>query len=240
MLTIFEESSLVDNFRAYDTLRRDDDYLVELSSDIWLMDNHKWALWVWESLRQSSKINRFTLVHADYHWDGGYDFHGSPEMQEKLLVAGLDDLRNLIVEENWIRYDSFIAPAIKRGMFDEVHFFCKQNDGFDIGIGDALLEQCGTRQIFHEAAATLAAAKFPSPVIFDLCLDLFNRSTIWNKGDLWEEVEILEFLEIVRPVIERAILVTVSLSFECSGTAEDTKRLAQMVLPVIENWRGVK
>jgi len=32
----------------YQALQRDDGYLVDLGRDVWLMDNHKWALWVWE------------------------------------------------------------------------------------------------------------------------------------------------------------------------------------------------
>lgn len=225
-------------FDQYETLQRDDGYLTELSSDIWLMDNHKWALWVWERFRQLSNIKRFSLIHADYHWDCVYDPHESPEIEEKLLAADLGQLKNLIVEDIWIRYDSFIVPAVKRGLFDEVHFFCKQDDGWDVGIDSDILAQCGVQQTLHAEPGGLTTRQYPSPIIFDLCLDLFNRSTMWNQGEIWPEQEILEFLATIRPLIEQALLVTVSLSFEYSGTEEDTRRLAKLVLPLIEGWRS--
>ena len=77
-------------------------------------------------------------------------------------------------------------------------------------------------------------------MIFDLCLDLFNRSDKWAIGDLWTDEDIRDFLEQVRPVIERAALVTVSLSFEHSGTEADTRHLAALVLPPIVQWRSAQ
>lgn len=32
-------------------LQSDDEFLAELNSNVWLMDNHKWALYVWEKFR---------------------------------------------------------------------------------------------------------------------------------------------------------------------------------------------
>ena len=32
-------------------LQNDDEFLAELSSNIWIMGNHKWALYVWEKFR---------------------------------------------------------------------------------------------------------------------------------------------------------------------------------------------
>jgi hypothetical protein len=221
-----------------ESLKRDDHFCIDLGQSVWLMDNHKWALYVWECFRQQVGGHRFTLAHADYHWDGGYDFYGDQQREKKLLDADLDQLRAFIEEEEWIRYDSFIAPAVARGMFDVVHFYCLQGDECDIGIDEDVRKPTGTEQVVHETPKSLASLKATSPLIFDLCLDLFNKSDEFQKGDLWPDEEILRFLDIVRPLVNNASLVTISLSFDCSGTAQDTQHLAALVLPVIQAWRA--
>lgn len=220
-----------------ESLKRDDDYCVDLGQFVWLMDNHKWALYVWEIFRQQASGCRFTLAHADYHWDGVYDFHRDAEQEQELLAADLQRLRAFIEEDEWIRYDYFIGPAVARGMFDSLHFYCLQRDEWDVAVDENLRKSTGTGQVIHETPESLASLEATSPLIFDLCLDLFNRSDQFQEGDLWADEEVLGFLETVRPLITTASLVTISLSFDCSGTAEDTRHLASLVLPRIQAWR---
>jgi hypothetical protein len=138
-----------------------------------------------------------------------------------------------------IRYDSFIAPAVIRGLVDEVHFLCRQNDVDEHGLDEDLLLKTGARQYFYDDAHSIANVEFGEPVIFDLCLDIFNRSEQWAEGDLWPEAEIEVFLRQLRPVIESATVVTVSLSFNYSGTASNTRCLAALCLPLLKRWRAV-
>lgn len=220
------------------SLKRDDNFCVDLGESVWLMDNHKWALYVWEFFRQKAGGGRYTLAHADYHWDGGYDFYCDAEKEQELLAADVGRLHAFIEEEEWIRYDSFIAPAVARGMFDTMHFYCLQDDESDVAIDENLRKSTGTDQVIHETPESLASLKTASPLIFDLCLDLFNRSDQFQEGDLWSDEEVLGFLDTVRPLITTASLVTISLSFDCSGTVEDTRYLASLVLPRIQAWRA--
>lgn len=219
------------------SLKRDDNFFVDLGKSVWLMDNHKWALYVWEVFRQKAGGERFTLAHVDYHWDGVYDFHSEPEKEQELLAADVEHLYALIEEEEWIRYDSFIAPAVARRMFDSLHFYCMQNDSSDVAIDEALRALTNTEQMIHETPESLASLKASSPLIVDLCLDLFNRSEEFQVGDLWSNDEILRFLDTIQPLITAAALVTVSLSFDYSGTEDDTRYLASLVLPKILGWR---
>ncbi len=223
----------------YQALDRDDEYVLQLGSDTWMMDNHKWALWVWERFAGTSGAEKFTLVHADHHWDGGYDFFDSPAEEAEMLGADLKTLHSIIAEGNWIRYDSFIAPAVMRGRLDTVHFFCKQDNGGDIGIGNEVLAAGGATQILHASVESLASIEVAHPLIFDLCLDLFNSESKMEYGsELWPDEEVVGFLEAVRPLVESACLVTISLSFGCSGTPDDTKHLAKQVVPRILEWRA--
>ncbi len=179
-------------------LQKNDNFLIDLGENIWLMDDHRWALLVWEMKR---KHNRYTLVHADQHWDACYDFHENKEEEGKLLVADTARIHEYLIEDNFIRFDSFIAPAVRRGLFDVVHFFCTEDNENDIGLYDVFLKECGASQVIHPSVDSLAAVKFKNPVIFDLCLDLFNRSDMMMKGDLWSDSEIQNFLNSIKHII---------------------------------------
>ena len=63
----------------------------------------------------------------------------------------------------------------------EVHFFCKQTNT-EAGLGERLLADAGAREYVHDYAGELSQVRFEGPVIFDLCLDLFNRSNMWATG----------------------------------------------------------
>jgi UPF0489 domain len=217
------------------TLVEDDSYLANIGSGVWLMDDHRWALKVWETERANGS---YTLVHADYHWDGCYDFHECPDKEAQLLAASSQQVAELVAKGELVRYDSFIAPAIRRGLIRTVHFYCLQSGLGDDALNEDFLQACGATQVVHPDAQSLAAAQLVGPVIFDLCLDLFNRSDRWAEGELWPDTEVLDFVTTVRPLIKQAEIVTVSLSFNYSGTASDTRHLAELVLPEILACRG--
>ncbi|MGV3582623.1 MAG: UPF0489 family protein [Methylophilus sp.] len=201
------------------------------------MDNHKWALYVWESFRQESNIEKFDLVHVDYHWDSIYDFYELAEEESKLLKAGLDELKTMIQTEEFIQYDSFIVPAAMRGAFQDVHFLCRQLDT-DIGIEESIREQANIRQFIYNSVDELASVRLNQPIVFDLCLDFFNDSDQFSTGEIWPEQDILEFLAKLHSLICSAELVTISLSFDYSGTEDDTRRLAEIILPKIIEYRS--
>ena len=223
----------------FDALEPDDDFYRDVGQDVWLMDNHKWALLIWDRFYAMHDRQKLVLFHADYHWDGVSDFHGNPAEEERIRSASEALLRQLITDEDGVQYDSFIAPAVLRGVLSHVHFYCKQDDGSDVGIDPELLQRMGTQQVIYESADALAAANVGEPLIFDLCLDLFNKSDHWYESDLWSDEEISDFLGTVKPLIERAVVVTVSLSFGYSGDEDDTRRLAKFVIPKILEWRAV-
>lgn len=219
----------------FNVLNSDPALLMHLGSGVWLMDDHRWALKVWEAER---KQDHYTLIHADYHWDACYDFHEQPAEEAALVAASPEEVAELVAADERIRYDSFIAPAIKRGTINAVHFYCVQDGPGDNAFDEAFLQSCGATQVLHASPQELAAAKVSGPVIFDLCLDLFNRTEKWAAGDLWPDADILEFLDTVQHWVAQAELVTVSMSFNFSGSAADTRRLAELVVPRLLAYRG--
>ena len=218
----------------FSSLVEDKNYLVDLGRGIWLMDDHRWALKVWETERKS---DRYELFHADFHWDGVYDFQDHPEKEAQLLSASPEQIAQLVAEGEWIRYDSFIAPAIRRGLVHIVHFYCLQNGPGDKALDPDFLTICGAKQFIYSDATSLAAVEVVEPFIFDLCLDLFNYSDRWEEGDLWPDAKVLDFLATMLPLIQKAEIVTVSMSFNYSGTVSDTRHLTELVVPKLLAWR---
>lgn len=214
-------------------LEEDNEMLIQLREEVWLMDDHKWALLAWETHRHEEKGGSYALMHVDFHWDGIDDFQDSEEAQAELLAANLEELRAMTKPDEYIRYDSFIAPAVRRGTLAELHFFCLQDCGWDKGVNPDLCNKFRVPQILHGDVASLASVKPACPLIFDLCLDLFNRSNMYYQGDLWPDEEVLTFLEAVSHHIRAAELITISLSFGYSGTKDDTRHLAELVVPKI-------
>ncbi|MBQ0937560.1 UPF0489 family protein [Ideonella paludis] len=224
----------------YSKLAPDSDYLVQLGSGVWLMDNHKWALVAWERQRIDGK--RYVLLHADFHWDGVDDFWPDDSPREELLAAGVDELVAMTAAEKHIKFDSFIAPAVRRNLLSEVHFFCKENDGNEVGLDADLCDRARVQQVVHDDVDSLAQVALDpaNPLIFDLCLDLFNQANdIEFEGDLWSDSDVLDFLEATSWHIRKAAVVTISLSFGFSGSEEDTRHLAQLVVPRILELRSM-
>jgi hypothetical protein len=221
----------------YAALTPDGDYLVQLGPAVWLMDNHKWALVAWE--RQRVAGQRHVLLHADFHWDGVDDFRPDSSPKEALLAARVDDLFAMTAAEKYIRFDSFIAPAVRRGLLCEIHFFCKE-DCNEVGLDADLCAQANVRQVVHNDIESLTRLEPAGPLIFDLCLDLFNYANDREfEGDLWPDADVRAFLETMSLHIRTATVVTISLSFGYSGTQEDTRRLARLVVPRILELRGL-
>ena len=69
----------------FEKLVEDENFLQPLGRGVWLMDDHRWALKVWETERTHGQ---YTLVHADYHWVW-------PPERTYSKLAGLKVLMNL-------------------------------------------------------------------------------------------------------------------------------------------------
>lgn len=223
-------------------LKEDEDYLQEISPNLWLMDDHRWAFYVWEKAR---KLNQYpySLVHLDYHFDGVNDFQATDNRDRLIAAATESEIFKFVKDQDHIQYDSFIAPAIIRGLIKEVHFCCKQTeDDTDLGIDSELLEEHGCEQYFYDNVNDLVADSLNEPILFDLCLDLFNsEDDKMYEGTLWEESEIVGTLEKCKQLLGKAAVTTISLSFGYSGTEEQTRYLAGIVIPkCIEHMKSGK
>lgn len=215
-----------------ENLDPDDFYFEEIHPNVWLMDDHRWAYYIWERClpRDGSKMPR-ALVHLDYHWDGINDFLSATDQDILRGISELDEIYRMVSEEIRVRKDSFIAPAIIRGLINEVHFLCFQRDTTP-GIDSELLDRYGSRQFLHPDINSLSKHA-PQGSLFNIDLDIFNRSGYWAEGDLWTDIEISQFLASCIQLIKSSSLATIAMSFNYSGSKDDTKYLSKLVVPMI-------
>lgn len=224
-------------FPGVDNLKMDDQYFEEIFPGVWLMDDHRWAYYIWEKALLGNRNERpCALVHLDYHWDGVNDFHDKPSAIRKLVeINDIDSIYCLVREDKDVRKDSFIAPAIIRGLVDEVHFYCKQEDTED-GLDALLLQGHNARQFIYRSIESLISLQTSKPIIFDIDLDLFNinKHDMWAEGDLWTDTEIVEFLSMCSGMIQSSSVVTAAMSFGYSGTEQGTRHVTRLFSSFME------
>ncbi len=226
-------------FTDIDNFKTNDSYFEEILPNVWLMDDHRWAYYIWEKIF-FDKENQLplTLIHLDCHWNGVNDFYGNPSSVEELKkINDINDIYSLVYENVNIRNDSFIAPAIIRGLIDEIHFFCKETCTGP-GLYPPFMKEYNARQFMYGDIGSLVSNPILKPFIFDIDLDLFNKSEMWDEGDLMTDQEIMEFLSLCTCMIQLSSLVTVSMSFGYSGTEDDTRHLTKLFSSFIKDLKS--
>ena len=212
-----------------------DDYYEEIFPNIWLMDNHKWAFWAWINFFLRSTIEMpITLYHFDYHWDAVNDFTCETALSS-ISQNKLSEMYRLL-KEDYILKDGFIAPAIIKCFFNEIHFYCKQKDT-QVGFSTEFLKDCASKQYIHKSIEDITSTKINKKYAFDLDIDLFNDSEMFLESDLWPKSKRDNFFSKCEPLILNASIITIAMSFGFSGTKEDTISLAEYVLKRILNIR---
>jgi hypothetical protein len=221
------------------SIRCDLDYVKQVEPRLWLMDDHRWAFLAWASSIPKNKLAH--LAHLDYHYDAIDDISNQSDLQRVADAVsdchrgarGPEELTSIIRQNDLIGCTSFIAPAVRLGMVGDVHFLCKQSAELAFDRDFRKAHSGSFRQFRHRALPELTRALAGRAVLFDLCLDLFNRSEHYGEGDLWPDRQVLALIDSCGSLITDSLLVTVSLSYGYSGTEEQTRHLASLVVPRI-------
>ena len=213
-----------------------DAYIEEIHPNIWLMNNHKWAYYVWEKYKSIHESNsRFSLIHLDKHWDGINDFQDDSRLLMLKSIDSINGIEEIVDQGDLIKDASFIAPGIIRNLLSEIHFYCLQDDTEE-GIDDSLLNDFNCTQFKYNDIDSLINYKYEEDILFDLDLDLFNKDDYWMKGDLWKENEIADFVNKCSGIIANSSLVTIAISPGYSGTKDDMIFLKELVVPKIVTY----
>lgn len=219
-------------YPTIEQFKLDDQYFEEIHPNVWLMDDHKWAYYVWESYCFNNPLKKpLALLHFDYHWDGINDFVSDSAQEMLKKTERIGEIFDLFSNSAFVRKDSFIAPAIIRGIVNEIYFFCFQ-DNTETGLDEDLLKKYHSKQFIYKNIDLIPYHKIKN-YFLDIDLDLFNNSDMWAKSDLWENSDICDFLRKCSGLIKNASLITIAMSFGYSGTYEDTRKLTKKIVPEI-------
>jgi len=223
-------------------IEESDQYYEQIAQNVWLMSNHKWAWYAWEC---SCKKRPAKLIHLDYHWDDLNDFQNTEDVEYLRAITSLSDIVLLTRDDRkmLVRQDSFIAPAIIRRLINEIHFFCVQQSshpGFDSGF----LAEHDSSQYIHSDINDLLGSVHTGPLILDIDLDLFNRTSSY-----FNENELTKFLSRIRKMAELAEVITIAKSDQYSwkikdGVEDDWDKskadyVSSVVVPKILQMRGI-
>ena len=209
------------------TFGNNEEYFEEIYPNIWIMHDHKWSLYCWEQYKEKNDIPS-TLVHLDYHWDTINDYW---ENESTIKNMNLATIKDVLIENDKIRKDSFIAPSIIRGYVNRVDFHCFQTT--NIGLTDSILANYNPIQNNHNTIEDLIKSIGNEKIILDLDLDLFNKSG--KMGELWGEKKIENYIHKITPLIKQAKIITIAMSYGFSGSNKDIEYLTKLVIPIIIN-----
>ncbi len=213
---------------SYDNVNN---YLEEAKSGIWVMNDHKWALLVWYDLLK--KTEKHTLVHLDQHWDDIDDEYYNDNMN----FTSRTELCKYI-NDNTILYDSFIAPAFRRGWFSKVYFYCTQpfedNDPDDYWTTNINIKKYPADQLNEKHF--LAS---DNHLVIDIDLDLFNNELEkMYISQLWSDGEINGYLSRMSQSFKQASVITIAKSPGFFGSEGDVEHLLSIVLEYIQSIRA--
>ena len=212
----------------YGKIEEDPEYFEEVYPQVWLMDDHKWSYYIWESHYQQNQNIPSTLVHIDYHWDAINDIVNE-EAMSLICNSDLSQLKDEIKKDVYLRKDSFIAPAIIKEYIKNVYFFCKQTDT-EIGLDKTLLQRYKVDEYRMDNIQKISSCLKDKRILLDIDVDIFNKTTDWATGELWEEKEIYSFLSECDGLIKNADVITVAMSHGYSGSPADTKYLTEVTV----------
>ncbi len=201
--------------------------------NIYVMDNHRLALWCWFQKMKSSQ--RYNLLHIDAH----------PDMSESALKhfshdlwkMSLDEYRGTIqtdINTPLFRWDNYIEiflqkyPELVGETFSSTH---------KVGQDKSLKEEIGAYQLPKFMTGIFGGSRFLNdlPWIVNLDLDYFI-SAAPEKVVIFSD----EYFETLAQAIQSGLennmieILTVSLSPECCGSWEKAENILQKFKTVIQ------
>lgn len=208
-----------------------DDYgkwLYKDSNDsLFIMGNHKFALYAWMLASSRYDLKDATLVHFDYHYDYAVDDWIKTFLNSPSPHMAFDQVNFSSYNVDRVMHDSFLPAAIGAGLFKECIFICKEDPRHE----DLQLQVNGrkmsykifqTIEVCHEYLKSEAIDK----LCLDIDLDYFNNSTNYNEVKLDDDHVINRQLSLLRS-FNNVLMTTIAVSEDFSGGIESSKKLLE-------------
>ena len=206
-----------------------DNYLSQ-SDNIFIMDNHRLALWCWWNQISENKL--YSFIHIDAHWDCSPTF--LPyflKHKKKLKTLSLEEFRNYNIKTTngntrLFRWDNYIP------------MFLEKNKKIVYKISSVWQnEDSRNKTHFNEKILKIEHLSFlirnynrKEKIIFNLDMDYFFK----RKGDYYSlrfsKSEILNFFEALHFCYKRKNIkvLTIALSPECCGSWKNSNKILKL------------
>ena len=208
-----------------------DNVLVVLGN-VYVMDNHRLALWCW--FQQMQKNHRYNLLHIDAHPD--LSESALPHFNQDLWTTSLDDYRTVMqkdINSPLFRWDNYIQVWLKKypelvgKTFSATH---------KLGSNEELGEEINPYHLPKFMDRVFSGSHYVNdlPWIVNLDLDYFY-SAAPGKLLLFSD----EYLTSLARSIELGQqnkmidILTISVSPECCGSWEKAEKILKYFLPHI-------
>lgn len=197
---------------------------------LFIMGNHKFALYSWMLARKKYNLDNATLLHFDYHYDCAIDsmvddFIKKPSIKKALEQACFKCCPSL--SPNRIMHDNFIIAAIEAGLFKDGKFVCKEDDVPSVFNSTKKVKgrKIDLRHYSSIDSCLRDINSIPQNIIcLDIDLDYFNNSEVYGVANLDDENIIRNQLQLLKD-IKGVVTTTIAVSEDFCGNLESSKKL---------------
>lgn len=200
-------------------------------NSLFIMGNHKFALYSWMLARKKYDLNNSTLLHFDYHYDYAidsmaHDFVKKPSSKKALSQACFD--YTSVPPPNRIMHDNFIPAAIGAGLFNKCVFICKDDEPSNLysKINGRSLDLVSYASLDAYLDSTKSFSQ--DRICLDIDLDYFNNSEKCGEVNLDDERLIVSQLCSLKH-LSGIVTTTIAVSEDFSGGVESSKKLLQYI-----------
>ncbi|MDV3448807.1 UPF0489 family protein [Bacillus safensis] len=208
---------------------------------IFLMDQHKWAFYIWELAREEGLIMpNATLFHVDAHLDDVPSvLQDNPEYID---IEGLENIKSFT--DKSIQNFTFIWPAFGRETINNIIYVSdfSRSDPFEEwtreNVAGRIYEGIRVHSIEELKDSILLGEVEPyvhnNSLILNLDLDFFNEEEFYDRDPkIKSDQEVMESLTYLKNLYKWD-LITVSLSPEYCGGEEACDHLLKLFLKVFK------
>ncbi|AMP98676.1 hypothetical protein AY601_1763 [Pedobacter cryoconitis] len=200
-------------------------YLAQ-EGNIYIMDNHLAAFWCWS--RELDPIKSYTLMHIDRHNDlndalvkEAFHLYKNEKFKsmpiEKAVALRVND-DQMLMWNNFIElYNVFNPYTLKNFEFvTPVKLPTKYRHLKNIPLKSWINKEFTVQELFDQQN------RKAQPKVINLDIDVFFVERSGKHKKILTDNELKSFAEKIRPLIDRAALVTIALSPECCGGWENS------------------
>jgi len=200
-------------------------HLLWQHNDIYIMDNHRMALWSWMQKLKINPSQKFNLLHLDAHYDTG-PIETVSSIQENLTLAEYLALKNTQGEAlvQWDNYLTAFFQLYKDHISNSVAFTQKIGIPYKFDNEFELYELLKQNDKFFDHA---------DPWIVNIDLDYFYGRQFKNSPMVHPEY-ICDFFKMIKNAYDenKILIVTIALSPECCGSWDNSQLVLEIFCEV--------